>query len=172
MSNDQKLDKIENLISQIKGGKIKMKPKWYFLLGSTFITIALIGLIIGSTFLVSLITFSLKTHGPMGAIRFERLLNSFPWWAPILTIIGFALGIILLKKYDFSYKKNFITILGIIFISILLSGFLIDHFGFDDLWIKRGPMRKFYQRYSGQGMMKNLDEQKIHYYGTKAQRAK
>ncbi len=162
MSNNEKLNKTEELISQIREGKIKMKPRWYFVLGSIFMITALIGLIISSVFLVSLITFSLKTHGPMGAIRFEQLLSSFPWWAPILTIIGFIIGIILLKKYDFSYKKNFILIIGVILISILFSGFLIDHFGFDNLWIQRGPMRGFYQKYDGRGMMRNSKKQILH----------
>ncbi|MDD4289801.1 MAG: hypothetical protein PHH83_00810 [Patescibacteria group bacterium] len=159
MSNNEKLDKAQELISDIREGKIKMKPRWYFVLGSVVMVCAFLGLIVSSVFLVSLITFSLRTHGPMRQIRFEQLLNNFPWWAPIIAIPGFVIGILLLKKYDFSYKKNFIVVIIIIFISILLSGFLIDYLGLDGFLMKRGPMRGFYQRYDGGGRMRNLKKQ-------------
>ena len=63
--------------------------------------------IIVSVFLVSLTRFALRTHGPMGQIRLEQILSSFPWWAPVIALIGLFSGIYLLKKYDFSYRKNF-----------------------------------------------------------------
>ena len=144
-----KIDITKNVMSKIKTEQIKMKPKWYFLFGSLFIFLALISLIIVSIFLISLITFSLKSHGPMGAIRYQQIISNFPWWAPIIVIIGLVTGIFLLKKYDFSYKKNFLFIIVIFISAVLFSGVLIDILGFDSLWIKRGPMRKFYQQYNG-----------------------
>ncbi len=159
MSNNEKLNKTQELISNIRNGKIKMKSRWYFVLGSVFMMCAFLGFIISSVFLVSLTTFSLRTHGPMGEIRFEQLLNNFPWWAPIIAFFGFIIGVLLLKKYDFSYKKNFVVIIIIIFIGILLSGFLIDYLGLDGFLMKRGQMRGFYQKYDGEGGMRNLKKQ-------------
>lgn len=144
----RKIDITKNVMSKIKTEQIKMKPKWYFLFGSLFIFFALVGLIIISIFLISLITFSLKSHGPMGAIRYQQIISNFPWWAPIIIIIGLVTGIILLKKYDFSYKKNFLFVVTIFISAVLLAGVLIDILGFDNLWIKRGPMKKFYQQYN------------------------
>lgn len=134
-------------MSKIKTEHIKMKPKWYFWLGSLSIFISLVSLVIISIFLISLITFSLKSHGPMGAIRYQQIISNFPWWAPIIVIIGLITGIKLFKKYDFSYKKNFLFIIVIFISAVLFAGVLIDILGFDNLWIKRGPMRRFYQQY-------------------------
>ncbi len=145
----RKIDITKSVMSKIKTERIKMKPKWYFLLGSLFIVLAFVCLIIISIFLISLITFSLKSHGPMGAIRYQQIISNFPWWAPIIVIVGLVAGIVLLKKYDFSYRKNFLFIAVIFISAILLAGILIDILGFDNLWIKRGPMRKFYQQYNG-----------------------
>ena len=139
-------------MSRIKKGQVKMKPKWYFVLGSFAMIGGFLGLTIVLIFLVSLITFSLRTHGPMGAIRYEQLLSSFPWWAPIVAIAGFGLGVLLLKKYDFSYKKNFLLIIIGFILAVLLAGLLINYLGLDNVWMKRGPMKGLYQQYDGGGM--------------------
>jgi hypothetical protein len=51
----------------------------------------------------------------------------------------------------------FFSLLSIlVFISaVLLAGILIDILGFDTLWMKRGPMRRFYQQYNKN--IQNLD---------------
>jgi len=146
MSKHQ-IDITKNVMSKIKIEQIKMKPKWYFWLGSFAIFIAIVGLVILSIFLISLITFSFRNHGPMGVIRYQQILSSFPWWAPILVIIGLITGISLLKRYDFSYKNNFLFIILAFIAAILLAGIMVDALGFDNLWIKRRPMRRFYQQY-------------------------
>lgn len=126
-----------------------MKPKWLFWLGSFSLFVTIIGLTILSVFLTSLITFSLRSHGSMGVIRFQQIVSSFPWWAIIIVFIGLIAGIFLLKKYDFSYKSNFVFIILIFIFAVIMGGVLIDIMGFDTVWIKRGPMKRFYQQYEG-----------------------
>ena len=148
MSKHQ-IDITKKVMSRIKTEQIKMKPKWYFWLGSFSILIAIVGLAIVSIFLISLVSFSLRSHGPMGTIRYQQIISNFPWWAPIIVVIGLVAGIILLKKYDFSYKKNFLVIIILFISAILLTGILVNTLGLDNLWIKRSPMRRFYQQYGG-----------------------
>lgn len=140
------IDITKTVMAKIKKEQIRIKPKWYFLLGSFAIFIALVGLVIFSIFLISLVSFSLRSHGPMAAIRYQQIITSFPWWAPILTIVALLSGIFLLRKYDFSYKKNFSLIIMFVVVGILIAGILIDILGFDNLWMKKGPMRRFYQQ--------------------------
>jgi hypothetical protein len=147
-----------------------MKPKWYFVVGSLAMAVGLFGSAIISVFLVSLISFSLRTHGPMGEVRYQQIISSFPWWAPIIAVAGLGLGIWLLHKYDFSYKKNFVFIVIAFVAVVLLSGFFLDYFGIDMLWSKRGPMMRFYQQIEspdsafprgqgqGQGRMRNQQQ--------------
>lgn len=136
-----------------------MKPRWYFILGSLGVFVGLMGIAIVSTFLVSLIAFSLRAHGPMGDQRFQQLLQGFPWWALGVALGGIVSGVFLLKKFDFSYKKNFPIIILIFIGSILIAGFAIDYLGLDSLWSRGRVMRGLYQQYDrslqrrGQGNM-------------------
>lgn len=119
------------------------------MLWSLAMTSGLVGIIILSTFLVSLISFSLRTHGPLGAMRFEQLISTFPWGAVVTVIISMGLGVWLMKKYDFSYKKNFpLIVIGFV-LAIILAGWLINYTGLDRVWMRKGPMREFYQKYDG-----------------------
>jgi hypothetical protein len=124
-----------------------MKPRYYFIFGTLLLFISMVLTVIGSVFLLSLTRFALRSHGPMGQYRLDQLLSSFPWWAPLLAIAGLVLGILLLKKYDFSYKQNF-NLLAIIFIlAIVLAVFVLEYFKLDDMWFRRGPMRGMMDRY-------------------------
>lgn len=135
----------ETVMSKIHTEHIRMKPRWYFIVGSIAMIGGLIGSIIATIFLVSIIAFSLRTHGPMGPIRFQLLLSNFPWRAPVLAIAGLVSGIWFLKQYDFSYKKNFIYIIILFIITILLSGWLMDYAGISASWSRGRSMRGFYQ---------------------------
>ena len=139
----------DSFMDRIHREHITMRPKWYFVFGSLSMVLGISGSAVMSAFLVSLISFSLRTHGPMGSIRYQQLLTSFPWWAPFLALVGLGIGILLLRKYDFSYKKNFtVIVLGFI-LAIFISGWLLDSTGIDTIWMRRGPMWRLYQQYDG-----------------------
>jgi hypothetical protein len=136
----------KTIMAKIRSNEIFMKPRWYFLLGSFSMITGLVGLSIGVAFLTNLTLFLFRQHGPGGQWRLELILNSFSWWIPAVAIIGISLGIWLLKRFDFSYKKNFpLIVIGFIF-SIFIAALAMDVFGFNDIWSKRGPMRRFYQQ--------------------------
>ncbi|OIP66543.1 MAG: hypothetical protein COV32_02480 [Candidatus Yonathbacteria bacterium CG10_big_fil_rev_8_21_14_0_10_43_136] len=152
MSNESKIMIKEKIISQIQSGDVKMKPKYYFVLGSLALACGIIGLTILSVFLVSVVAFSLRTHGPMVVFRFEQLLATFPFGVVVVAIVCVGFGAWLLKKYDFSYKKNFqLLIVGFI-VSVLFAGWLINYTGLDSVWTRMGPMKEFYKRYDGGAM--------------------
>lgn len=135
----------EMVMQKIKTGQVKMKPKWFFVLGSSFMALGFISLTMVAVFLTNLTVFLIRKRGP-GIGRLNVMLDSFPLWIPILAILGITLGIWFLKKYDFSYKKNFWVVIGGFVISILLAAFMIDHFGLNESWSRRGLMNGFYQR--------------------------
>jgi hypothetical protein len=129
-----------------------MKPKWYFIMGSLATLSGLVGFSVVSIFFVNITVFSLRTHGPMGAIRYQQLLASFPWWAPFLVIIGLGFGIWMLKKYDFSYRKNFLFVILAFITAIIISGVCIDYLGINMVLSRQGTMRRFYQHIDSQNM--------------------
>jgi len=137
----------DSVMSQIRQGKLKMRPKIYFILGSVFTMAGLAAAIAVSVFLVSLIRFAFRVHGPIGQYRLDQLLSVFPWWAPVLAVVGLAVGIWLLRQYEFSYKTNFwVIIIGFI-AAIVIVGWMMDLAGWDEILFRHGPMRGMMRQY-------------------------
>ncbi len=147
----QKLTIADEVLEKIRSDRIAMRPRWHFIGGSILLIAGIAGSFTVSVFLVSLIVFSLRTHGPMGAVRWEQLVSTFPWWAIPVAVFGIYGGIALLKRYDFSYRKNFGTIILAVAVSVILSGYLINATGIDAWWAGRGPFDTLYRRYDGSG---------------------
>ncbi len=134
-------------MDQIHDKKIKMRPRIYFVLGSILTFVGLVSSVVISIFLFGLMRFSLRSHGPMASYRLDQILSSFPWWAPILAIVGLVVGIWLLRKYEFSFKVNFkVIIIGFIF-AVIVGGWIIDSIGLNDVLIRRGPMQGMMRQY-------------------------
>jgi len=149
------IDVTKSVMSQIRLKRVKMKPRWYFVIGSVATIMGLIGIMVLSAFLVSLISFSLRIHGPMGAVRYQQLVSSFPWWTLGVIALGMGLGIFLLKKYDFWYKKNLKLILLGLIMAIVVAGWLIDVLDLTVKWRQPGRMRRMYQQQQGKVLEKD-----------------
>lgn len=140
-----KIKLAEKIMSQVKTGQIEMKPKWYFTVGSVLLLSGVMALSMGAIFLINLTVFALRGRGPMVSWKLQMMLSNFPWWAPLLAITGIVVGINLLKKYDFSYKKDFKLIVVSFILAVLAAGFMIDKVGFNDHLRKKGRMKPLYQ---------------------------
>jgi hypothetical protein len=139
----------KEIMTKIATGQITMKPKWYFVAGSLMMTVGLTGLSLMAVFFANLNLFLLHKHGP-GIGKLEIMLETFPWWVPLLALLGIISGIWLLKKYDFSYRKNFFLLIFAFIVSIIISAWFIDRIGLNEVWSRRGPMRRLYQQFDGQ----------------------
>lgn len=135
----------KTIMKKVRSKQIVMKPRWYFVLGSFLMMIGLVSFSIWAIFLTNLTFFLLRGRGPMAQWHIQNLINNFPLWVPILALAGIILGIWLLKKYDFSYKKNFLLIILGFITSIIIAGFIINYLGLNEIWSRRGMMRRFYQ---------------------------
>lgn len=145
-------------MAAIHDQNIQMRPKIYYIFASALLFVSLVLSVITSVFLFSLTRFSLKVHGPMGQLRLEQLFFSFPWWAPLLAIVGVIVSIWILRKYDFSYKFNFKVLVITLVFAVIAAGWAIDYLNLDDVWFRQGPMRGIMRQYmrengiqSGQG---------------------
>jgi len=137
-------------MAKVESSEISMKPRWYFILGSLSLILGLVALCIGSIFLTNLTFFLLRQHGPMAQWRLESMLSSFPVWIPLLAVFGTVTGIWMLKKYDFSYKKNFALIALAFMISIVVAAYAIDSLGLNDIWSTKRPVNRLYQQLNRQ----------------------
>jgi hypothetical protein len=95
--------------------------------------------------------FLIRKRGP-GIGRLNLMLDSFPLWIPVVAVLGIIAGVWILKKYDFSYKKNYRLIVYGFIISVILAAFMVDYLGLNDIWAKRGPMQRFYHQIEYQNM--------------------
>ena len=135
----------KKIMNKIKLEKIKMRPRWYFVVGSVLLIVGLVVLSIGIMFLINLVFFALRAQGPMVDRRAAMMLFYFPWWRLGLSMLGMLAGIKLLKKYDFSYKKNFNLVVAIFVLTMLTAGLLFDRMGLNERLMRRRPMmQKFY----------------------------
>ncbi len=134
----------------IRARRVSMRPRIYFIAGSVLMIFGVAASIASSVFLISLMRFLLKTHGPMGAYRLSQLLSAFPWWAPVLAACTIISGILMLKRYDFSYKRNFLFISIGFVLAVIAAGWVIDAANVDAIWFRQGPMRGIMRQYMQQ----------------------
>ena len=139
----------QNIMDQIRQGKIKMKPKIYYILGSILTFIGLISSVFSSIFLFSILRFSLRTHLGRGVqLKLETILSNFPWWIIILAIISLVIGIWLIRKYNFSYKIKPIILIAAFVLSVVIGGWIFDMSGINDsISRKNGRMKKMINDY-------------------------
>lgn len=142
-----------NVIKKIENKEVSIRPQWIFLLGSV---ISAIGLVL-STALTLLATQLLRfrlEHPGFGATRkLVFILASLPSYIPILAILGLVGGYLLLKRYDFSYRKNFGIIVILIVLGLIGSSYFLNHLGLDNFLSKRGYFRQIYGQEQMRGRM-------------------
>ena len=142
-----------NIIKKIESKELTARPQWVFALGSALSAIGLVLSTALAILSIQLLRFRL-THPGIGAARkLNFILSSLPWYIPVLAIAGLLGGYLLLKRYDFSYRKNFGVIAAIIFLSIIGSSYLLSRLGFDDFMSRRGYFRQIYGGEQGMGQM-------------------
>ena len=148
----KKLENISDIVmDRIHRDEVKMRPRIYFIIGSLLAFAGLVAAIFTSIFFVGLMRFALRAHGPMGGYRLEQILSLFPWWTPTLAVLGLVIGIVILHRYDFSYKSNFkIIIVGLI-VAVIAAGWFVDMTGVNDLLLRRGPMQGVMMQYLQEG---------------------
>ena len=132
----------EDVMSKIKQGQLKMRPKIYFVIGSVMTFLGLVASIVVSVFTIGLISFLLRSNGRMfGRNKMEYLSSIFPWWLIVVAVLGLITGIILIRKYDFSYKIDLKKAAVLAILAVIISGWLVDILGFNDFLIRKGLMR-------------------------------
>lgn len=135
----------KKIMDKIRSDEVQMKPRWYFVSGSLLLFMGIVSFSIIAVFLTTVTMFLLRQHGPRGAERYELLWSSFPWWMPFFAVVGIIGGILLLKRYDFSYKKNFVGIIIIFILAVIAAAVAIDKLVLNDFWSRQGYGQGFYR---------------------------
>ena len=117
----------EDILQKIKSGKIKMKPRLFFVIKAGFCILLFLALLILAVYLVSFIVFMMRASGlwflpGFGFEGFRILFGSLPW---ILIVVSLALILFsefFAEHFAFVYKKPMIYSISAILLIVLISG--------------------------------------------------
>lgn len=146
----RKQDLTKKVMEQIHEGRVKMRPRIYFVVGSLLLGGGLAVAVGVAVFFVNLTFFRLRTYAPLGFLKFGHLglrpfLTVFPWLPLFISVVGIVAGIAFLRRYDFSYKKGFVGVSIGFLAAVLTIGMLLSPLGFDKQARQFPPLRPFYQ---------------------------
>ena len=133
------------IMEKINKNEVKMKPKWWFVVGSvlSLLGVTLSGVV--AAYMFNLGVFLGKANGFGRGMRFEQTIKVLPWWILLVAVLMLVSGVLLLKQYDFSYKKNFgLVVLGLV-VSVMLMGTVLNGLGVNENMARqKGVGGKFY----------------------------
>jgi len=120
----------EKILKKIKKGKIKMKPKSYFILKTILFVAGIVFAFLLTIFLASFIIFLLRASGVFNfpALGFRGLgmfFASLPWLLMLFVILFVIILEFLARKFSVVYQRPLVySILGIVIIILLLGIFI------------------------------------------------
>jgi len=131
-----------NILNKIEKGELKMRSRLSVFLEKLGIGSSMVVLFLGLIILAGVISYWFKLNndlifGGYGKYGLRIFTQTFPYILVLSFICLFFLLSLLLRKFDFSYKKSFISILSFILGLALVFG-----------WVSlKNPIgRKFYQK--------------------------
>jgi len=119
------------VLEEIKKGRIKIKPKYYFVLKTLIFAVAALLAFTFTIFLISFITFVLRGRGSWFLPHFgwpgiKIFLISFPWILALAALFFVVILEILVNHFGFSYRRPLVyTTLGAVIV-VVVAGICID----------------------------------------------
>jgi len=130
--NDQEKNQLEEkFLHDIASGKLKMKPRWHFILQAALLIVGIFIIFLTLLYLSSCIIFLLHQSGvwflpSFGFRGVYAFISHLPWLLLLFLIVFMVLLEILIKRYSISYRSPLIyTILGIVLI-VVIGGFCVQ----------------------------------------------
>lgn len=136
----------KEIMEEIESNEVQMHSKVYF----QVLQVALIG-VAGLFIVVSALTMivvfrdvkygeelGLRGYGQQG---YTDYVQALPWLAIVLGLLGFLIAYTLVKRFDFSYKHRYYTIVGALIFAVAGLGVVFAVTGTDKPFIETGPLR-------------------------------
>lgn len=148
----------EGILSQIKAGQAKMRPKWHFVLRAALFVVGVFTALVALIYVVSFIFFVLRQTGiwfvpVFGFQGIAVFLVSLPWLLIVLAVIFVVLLEVLIKQHSMAYSKPILYSLAIIVGLAGLTGFAISKAGMHEKFYEFAQLHKMpiadsiYQKY-------------------------
>lgn len=151
MSKSKKISLEEKIMNEIDDGEISMKPPIYFTLVSVLMGLGISLSFFSLVMVVNFIFHWFTAKNPFDYLMFGKMgINgfflSFPWVFFLFGAVAIVFSVYLLKKYDFSYKKNIRAIIIGALVFVLTTGLLFDRLGFNRFIASNRLTREIYSK--------------------------
>ncbi len=145
----QQLNITDSVMSEINEGHVKMRPKFYFVLGMLALASGLILTIIIGVWFTGIASYHLRHHDPLSFITlgqhgWNAFLRTFPFIPLLLALTAVGIGIWLIRKYEISYKHSFLGIILSVVFAVIAAGYVVDALGINEQLVKVSPMKMWY----------------------------
>jgi hypothetical protein len=125
----------ENILEQIKSGKVKMRPKVYFILRPIVFVLLLIIVIVAVIYLISFMLFAMRING--GAFVFSfglqgiwAIIRSLPWALILVALFFIVLLEMILIQSNFVYRRPILYSFFALVILALIGSFFLNRTSF------------------------------------------
>ncbi len=131
----------QKILSQIQEGKLKMRPKAFFVCQVIVLSIVVFFTFIISIFLISYILFTIKSSGNMYLLGYGKrglyeFLMVFPWLIFILDMVLLLFLDWLLKKFEFGYHSPVIYLFVGTLLVITGGGTLLNFTSINEVFMR------------------------------------
>lgn len=129
--NNNQTKLTSRVLDEIKSGRLKMRPKWHFILSNALLITGGIIVLLALLYLISFVAFVLRQNGvwfiPIFGLRgWFAFLVSLPWLLIALSLIFIVILEILVKHFAFAYHRPLLySLLGIMLV-VLVGGYLVN----------------------------------------------
>lgn len=121
----------ESIMNEIDQKDLKIKPKFYFVIGSLVLTMSATVFFVLSVLLTDALIYRVKTYRHYEYLLFGQpglraFFAAFPWGLLILAVAGTLIGIYLVRRYESTYRFQLTSLALFASISILASGLILE----------------------------------------------
>jgi hypothetical protein len=132
-----KKDISKEILTRIKTEKVKMRPRAYFIIGSSLLGLGFAGFFLFATLFVNRAFYRLRIFGPfgnffLGKAGIKPFFATFPFLSLGLAILGIVGGLYILRRYEFSHKRSLMSLLISVSTLAITLGFVLDLAGFGE----------------------------------------
>lgn len=112
----------EKILQAIRSGRVKMRPKWRFVLHAALIVSGAILLLLALLYLVSFAVFSLRETGAwfvpaFGPRGWYAFLRAIPWFLIAVSLVFIAILETLVRRHSFAYRRPLlVSVCGIVLV--------------------------------------------------------
>ena len=123
--NPEKKTLRDSVLSAIESGKVTMRPRWQYVLKAALLIAGAVLTALTALFLISFAVFSLRKNGAWFAPTFglrgvRELFLSLPWLIILLAVIFIVLLEVLVRRYQFAYRRPLLyTAVGVLLLAVV-----------------------------------------------------